>query len=346
MLRSRHLLAFSLALLLEVFTTGVQAQTGWSTTLAGRQTVVKPQSLLLIPVPREPVWLLNAAARQDPDFARLLAKKRAYSAFCNELMSVANGWAVYASWVDVEKGPEGSEKIAPGLVTTNPQMLMALATRARQYAMKEPLLPDLDAAISGLAQLVEPVPAVMNEANAYYDRKDYLDDDFKGGLAYHKELVKIVPPLLAARDVVMKQIAVLGAQLDTKEIEMIEASNGKKYLWHSRRVLALAGRLVPFLDWKPEKARSEELKAAVAEFAGAVRAFDEYRASPRAEHASGGSLYLLPRVREWRAGSDDDQAIWSVVNEYNSMVGQLEYGPDGMDMARDWPPLAGREEVR
>jgi hypothetical protein len=336
MLRRRHLLAFSLALLVEGLAgagTPVRAQTSWTTPLADRQTVVGPQSLLLIPVPREPVWLLNAA-RQDPDFAMLLAKKRAYSALCNELMSVANGWAAYASWVDIGKGPVGNARIAPGLVTVNQQKLLSLASRARQYAMKAPLLPDLDAAVSGLAQLVEPVPAVMNEANAYYDRKDYMDDDFKAGQEYHARLVEIVPPLLAARDGVMRQIAALGEKLDAREIEMIETINGKKYLWHSRGVLALASRLTPFFDWKPEKARNEELKAAVAEFAAAVRAFDEYRASPRAEHASGGSLGLLPRVREWRSGSDDERAIWSVVNEYNSMVGQLEYGPDGMEMSR------------
>lgn len=335
MLRPRRLFVFSLALFLEVLAASapVRAQTTWATPLAGRQTVVKPQSLLVIPLPREPVWLVNAA-RQDPAFAMLLAKKRAYSALCNELMSVANGWAVYASWVDVDKGPEGTERIAPGLVTVNQQALFSLASRARQYTMKEPLLPELDAAVAGLAQLVEPVPAVINEANAYYDRKDYLDDDFKAGHAYHAQLARIVPPLLAARDTVMQQIAPLAEQLDTREIEMIEAINGRKYLWHSRRVLLLAGKLVPFLDWKPEKARSEDLKAAVTEFAAAVRAFDDYRASPRAEHASGGSLYLLPRVREWRSGSNDDQAIWSVVNEYNSMSGQLEYGPDGMEMSR------------
>lgn len=344
MLTRRHLLAFSLALLFAGLAPA-RAQTTWTTPLADRQTVVKPQSLLLIPVPREPVWLLNAA-RHDPEFIMLLAKKRAYSALCNELMSVANGWAAYASWVDVEKGPVGNERIAPGLVTTNPQALLSLASRARQYAMKEPLLPELDAAVAGLAQLVEPVPAVMNEANAYYDRKDYLDDDFKGGHAYHARLIQIVPPLLAARDAVMQQMSALSEKLDTKEIDMIEASNGRKYLWHSRRVLALAGKLTPFFDWKPEKARSEELKAAVAEFAVAVRAFDEYRASPKAEHASGGSLGLLPKVRQWRSGSDDERAIWSVVNDYNSMVGQLEYGPDGMDMVRDWPGSADRERAR
>lgn len=228
MLTRRHLLAFSFALLLEGLAglAPVQAQTTWTTPLADRQTVVKPQSLLLIPVPREPVWLLSAA-RQDPEFIMLLAKKRVYSALCNELMSVANGWAAYSSWVDVEKGPKGDERIAPDLVTTNSQMLLSLASRARQYAMKEPPLPELDAAVSGLAQLVEPVPAVMNAANAYYDRKDYLDDDFKGGHDYHTRLVKIVPPLLAARDVVMQQIAALGEKLDAREIDMIEASNGR-----------------------------------------------------------------------------------------------------------------------
>lgn len=349
MLRPRLLFAFSLALFLELLAASApaRAQTSWTTPLADRQTVVGPQSLLLIPVPREPVWLVNAA-RQDPDFAMLLAKKRAYSALCNELMSVANGWAVYASWVDVGKGPRGNERIAPGLVTVNQQALLSLASRARQYAMKGPQLPELDAAVAGLAQLVEPVPAVVNEATAYYDRKDYLDDDFKAGHEYHTQLVKIVPPLLAARDVVMQQIAALGEKLDAREIDMIEAINGRKYLWHSRRVLALAAKLTPFFDWKPEKARGEELKAAVAEFAAAVRAFDDYRASPRAEHASGGSLGLLPRVREWRSGSDDERVIWSVVNEYNSMVGQLEYGPDGMEMFRsvDWLLPSDRERAR
>src|SRR5262249_21259353 len=161
-----------------------------------------------------------------------------------------NGWAVYASWVEIDKGPVGNERIAPGLVTTNPQALLSLASRARQYAMKEPLLPELDAAVVGLAQLVEPVPAVMNEANAYYDRKDYMDDDFKAGHAYHARLIQIVPPLLAARDAVMQQIAVLGEKLDAKEIAIIDSANGRKYLWHSRRVLALAGKLTPFFDWK------------------------------------------------------------------------------------------------
>jgi len=333
MLRPRHLLAVCLALLLEAATgivTPVKAQTSWTTPLAEWQTVVGPRSLLLIPVPREPVWLMNSASRQDPAFAMLLAKRRVYSALCNELMSVANGWAAYASWVDVEKGPQGTERTAPGLSSVNRATLLSLASRARQYAMKEPQLPELDAAVSGLAQLVEPVPAILNEADAYYDRKDYMDDDFRSGREYHAQLVKVVPPLLAARDGVMQQIAALSETLDAREVDMIEASNGRKYLWHSRRVLFLAGKLVPFFDWKPEGSRSEELKSAVAEFASAVRAFDDYRASPGAEHASGGSLTLLPKVREWRSGRGDERAIWSVVNEYNSMVRQLEPGPDGM----------------
>jgi hypothetical protein len=337
MLRPGHLLAFCLALLLGLLSgtaRPAQAQTSWAATLADWQTVVKPRSLLLIPVPREPLWLLDSAARHDPAFARLLAKRRAYSALCNELMSVANGWAIYASWVDVEKGPEGTERIAPGLTSANEKNLVSLASRARQYAMKAPQLPELDAAISGLVQLVEPVPAIMNEASDYYDRKDYMDDDFKAGKAYHAQLARVVPPVLAARDDVMRQIAVLSEKLDAQEIDMIEASNGKKYLWHSRRVLWLAGKMTPFFDWKPEASRSEELKSAVAEFAAAVRAFDDYRASPGAEHASGGSLTLLPRVREWRSGRGDDRAIWSVVNEYNSMVRQLEPGPDGMVSSR------------
>ena len=337
MMRPGHLLALCSALLLEVLIGAARpahAQTSWAATLADWQTVVKPRSLLLIPVPREPLWLLDLAGRQDPAFAKLLAKRRAYSALCNELMSVANGWAIYASWVDVEKGPQGSERVAPGLTSVNEKNLMSLASRARAYAMKAPQLPELDAAVAGLVQLAEPVPAIMNDASAYYDRKDYMDDDFKGGKDYHAQLVKVVPPLLAARDGVMQQIVALSEKLDAREIEMIEASNGRKYLWHSRRVLFLAGKLVPFFEWQPEGSRSEELKSAVVEFAAAVRAFDDYRASPGAEHASGGSLTLLPKVREWRSGRGDDRAIWSVVNEYNSMVRQLEPGPDGMASSR------------
>jgi len=335
--RHRHLLAICLALLLTVCggaPSRLAAQTSWTTPLAEWQTVVGPRSLLLIPVPREPAWLLNSAARHDPAFAMLLAKRRAYAALCNELMSVANGWAVYASWVDVAKGPKGTERTAPGLSSVSEKDLVSLASRARQYAMKEPQLPELDAAVAGLAQLVEPVPALINEADAYYERKDYMDDDFGKGREYHAELARVVPPLLAARDGVLQQIAALGEQLDAREIEMIEATNGRKYLWHSRRVLFLAARLQPFLEGKPEASRSEELKSVVAEFAAAVRAFDDYRASPGAEHASGGSILLLPKVREWRSGRGDERAIWSVVNEYNSMVRQLEPGPDGMVSAR------------
>jgi hypothetical protein len=305
-----------------------RAQSSWTTPLADRQTAVKPPSLSLIPVPKAPVWLIDAGIKRDPRLAALIAKKSVYSALCNELMGVANAWAIYASWVDPARGPTGRERVVPGLTSVDANRLRTLAKDAAALSRHEPHVPDLDEAIRTLAAMVEPVPALINAADGYYERKDYSDDDFKLAHEYHAQLAAAIPPLLTARETVRRQIAVLAEDLDRKELDLIEAADGKRYTWHARALLSRTGKLSTFFALDIEAARREGLKAAILEYAAAVRAFDGYRASPRAQSGSGGydASRLLASVREWR---DGQRTIWSVVNDYNSLVANLQPAPDG-----------------
>jgi hypothetical protein len=308
--------------------TPARSQSSWATPLADRQTAVKPPSLTLIPVPKAPVWLIGAGIDRDPRLAALIAKKSIYSALCNELMGVANAWAIYASWVDTAQGPTGRERVVPGLTSVDAKRLRSLAADATALSRHEPHVDALDESISTLAALVEPVPAIINAADTYYERRDYSDDDFKLAREYHVRLAAAIPPLLAARETAMRQIAALSAELDRKELDLIEAADGKRYTWHARWLLSETGKLSTFFALDVEQAQREGLKAAILEYAAAARAFDEYRASPNAQPGYNGydTNRLLASVREWRDGR---RTIWSVVNDYNSLVSNFQAAPDG-----------------
>jgi hypothetical protein len=195
-------------------------------------------------------------------------------------------------------------------------------------AQHEPHVAELDEAIRTIAALVEPVPMLINAVEAYYGRKDYLDDDFKVAREYHARLIATIPPLLAAREIAMRQIAVLGEELDRKELDLIEQADGKRYAWHAHWLLSAAGKLKAFFALDTERGRREGLKAAIAEFAAAVRAFDEYSALPDAQPGYNGynARRLLAAMRDWRDGRG---TVWSLVDDYNSMVTTFQSYPDG-----------------
>src|SRR5262249_49921618 len=144
---------------------------------------------------------------------------------------------------------------------------------------------------------------------------------------YHTRLVAAVPPLLAARETAMRQIALLSEELDRKELDLIEAADGKRYTWHARRLLSETGKLSAFFARDAAEARREG-KAAILEYAAVVLAFDEYRGSPNAQPGYNGydATRLLASVREWR---DGQRTIWSVVRDYNSLVANFQPYPDG-----------------
>jgi Protein of unknown function (DUF3829) len=276
------------------------------------------------------------ATVQDAELKALLVKKNVYTKLYNETLKIDDAWGRYASWVDLKRGPTGKERyITYGVYSVDIESIHRAAADAESLAGQNPKVPELDAAVRDLLAMLDPVMPVINAASAYYDRQDYKDDGAKLGREYHAKLVAMVPPIMATRAKISREIDALSDQLDERELSMIERADGKRYRWHSRRVLSGARKLALFIDPRLQRSRLAELDKAIADYATAVRQFDDYLATPGAQH---GMLDTSPRsflskMREMRDEVAKGQrpggmmGTTFIVQEYNMMIGTFGRGP-------------------
>ena len=173
---------------------------------------------------------------------------------------------------------------------------------------------------------------VLNEASAYYERKDYKDDKMAGGKALHGQIVAAAEPFLAARarlDAVMMQEK---AKVDLRRLATIESHEGRSANWQVANVMLRARRV---MDALPSNAKSvvdlPVFDAAVADYAAAVKEMDAFGAGkPNAFFVfESQPRALLGKLRELqekldRANGDarrggGDDLTW-IINDYNTMV--------------------------
>ena len=278
----------------------------------------------------------STAASQDAELKAMLLKKNVYTKLYNETLSFDSSWGRYASWVDLKRGPTGKERyIDYGIYSVNIDSVHRAVADAAPLTTQDPKIPELDGAVQDLLGLLDPAMPVINAASAYYDRRDYKDDGAKLGREYHGKLMAMMPPIMATRERISQQIDALSDQLDERELAMIEQADGKRYHWHARRVLSKARKLALFIDSTLPKSRLPDLDKAIASYAGAVREFDDYLATPDAQH---GILDTLPRsflakmreVRDEVARGQRPGGVMGttfIVNEYNMMIGTFGRGP-------------------
>jgi hypothetical protein len=283
-----------------------------------------------------PTWAQTATTAQDSELSALVMKKNIYTKLYNETLSFDNSWERYASWVDLKRGPTGKERyITYGLYSVNADSIHRAVADAEPLTKQEPSVPELDAAVGELIPLLEPAIPVVNAASAYYDRQDYKDDGAKLAREYHAKLIAMLPPILAIRERISQQIDALSDRLDERQLAAIEASDGKRYQWHVHNVLSKARKLALFIDIHLKKSQLPELDAAIANYAGAVREFDAYLATPDAQHgimetAPRSFLSKMREMREQVAHGERPGGMMGttfVVNEYNMMIGTFGRGP-------------------
>jgi hypothetical protein len=259
-----------------------------------------------------------------------------YTKLYNETLSFDQSWGRYASWVDLKRGPTGKERyITYGIYSVDVDSVHRAVADAAPLTTQDPKVPELDAAVRDLIAMVDPIMPVINAASAYYDRRDYKDDGARRGREYHDKLTAMMPPVMATREKISRQIDALSDQLDERELSMIERTDGKRYRWHARRVLSGARKLALFIDIHLQKSRVPELDKAIANYATAVREFDDYLASPSAQHGimDTSPRSFLSKMREMRDEVARGQRPGGVmgttfiVQEYNMMIGTFGRGP-------------------
>lgn len=234
----------------------------------------------------------------------------------------------YFEWVG-KGGPTGKERIIYGLYSVGSSSKDAIE-KARKSAAAEPAIPALDGATKELAAAFEALVPILNEAEAYYDRKDYLSDGMKGGKELHAKLVPAASAFLSARMKAEQLQEQFKDLLDRQQLARIEKAEGKSVRWHTRNTMMLAKKAVDLMPRDPRKPGDlKAFDAALTEFGEAVRTFDTaVRESGKSGSVDSYPRDILGKLREMRAnlgkGRVDPMTfsmdIDGVITRYNMMI--------------------------
>ncbi len=272
-------------------------------------------------------------AAQQADEAALQAvtgKMNAYVALMNRTMRASESIARYKSWVDMEKGPVNKDRAFGVYQLYDVTKLIADASKALSA---EPKLAALDASMKAYIEAYSQLAPIIDEANTYYERKDYLDDNLARGKQIHTRLVPAAEAFLAAREKVEQDFQIEQLRLAQKELAAIEQQEGRKANWHRTNLMLAAQRII---DRMPSNASPvvdvAVFEADVSLFATASKDFDDYRKSdPEALKSLEGPVQsFLAASREFRDAikpvkgdvrKGGSQKFQAVVNAYNALVG-------------------------
>jgi hypothetical protein len=265
----------------------------------------------------------------DADLNLYIAKSNGVVGLLNASLRGKESWERYLSWADLQHGPTGRERIIYGLYSVGTAARSAIET-ARKTAASDPAIPALDGATKDLASAFETLIPILNEAEAYYARKDYLSDGMAGGKALHEKLVPAATAFLAARARASALQGQFKDLLDHQQLAKIEKTEGKSVRWHVQNTLTLAKKAVELMPANPK--RGTDLKAfdaALAAFGDAVRDFDAaISESGKSTPIDSSPRDILGKMREMRdniANGRADAMTFSmdyngVVQRYNMMV--------------------------
>lgn len=268
--------------------------------------------LLLIGTPADAQQARPAAASQvtlglqeipEAQIDAYVGKSNAVVELLNTSLRASESWRRYLSWADVKRGPTGKERIIYGLYSVSDSSAKDAIEKARLGAGGEPAIPALDGATKELADAFEALFPVMNEAEAYYERKDYLYDKMKGGKELHAKLVPAALAYLAAREKTEALQEQFKDLLDRQQLARIEKSEGKSVRWHARYTTMMAKKAVDLLPRDPRKAGDlKAFDAALASFGDAVKEFDTaVRTSGKSGASDSSPRDILGKLREMRA---------------------------------------------
>lgn len=277
------------------------------------------------PMPRRDTKLPPEAALQIVN-----AKFNAYVAFLNRTLRATESLDRYASWVNMKTGPTGRERIIYGLYSVyDTRREEAEATAATG---KEPLIPDLDAAMRDMVAANAALAPVLNEANAYYDRADYKIDHMAGGKALHVRIIAAAQPFTAARARADALLDREKAKVDALDLAATEQREGRRARWNVQNVMIHAKQVVERLPrGGPAAFDLPAFDAALTTFGAAVKEMDDYGA----KHPDAFFVFesqprsLLAKLRDIRdplartggkARGLGGMGISTIVDQYNLMV--------------------------
>ncbi len=273
---------------------------------------------------------LGLSAIPEAETAKYVAKSNASVGLLNTSIRASDSWRRYLSWADAKRGPTGKERIIYGMYSVSVSSAKDAVAKARESAAAEPAIPALDGAMKDLASAFEAIVPILNEGDAYYERKDYMSDKMAGGQALHAKLVPAAMTFLAARARLEALQEQFKEVIDTQELARLEKTEGKSVKWHTRRVMMTAKKAVDLMPNDPRKPGDmKAFDAALAAFGDATRDFDTaVRESGKSNSIDSAPRDILGQLREIRdkiAKRRADPRFYSmdynmVINRYNMMI--------------------------
>lgn len=174
-----------------------------------------------------------------------IMKYNKYIDFGNRFDSQANdSYQRYFKWADIEKGPKNAKRV--GGVSTLPEA--SLKDLKTALGLEE----DIEG-VDGLMKVVYDKAVVLynvfEDADGYYDKEDYKDDDFAKGEELHKQIVAAYDGYFTAYSAMYKEFAVLQDELfkfdaaKFKEENLLLKYNLMMSLHFSENILDVIGDL-------------------------------------------------------------------------------------------------------
>jgi len=244
---------------------------------------------------KKPAAEADAAPTTDPDEGdpetdddksdeELSKKVGEYIRNCMNTMSspIYHSRRVYASWAP-KAGLTGRETKIFGI----PKVSGAAKCRsaATKAAKMKPDDKPMEEAGEAYAKAVVAAEAIINEASAYYEQKQYKDDKFAKGKELHPKLVAALEEFHKADTAIHKEISEETKPLAKRQLVRIEKEEGKKFRWHRRNVLNVALELVEVGDPGDEEdeVAPDAYDASVDTYEKALTALRDYGSLHRAD---------------------------------------------------------------
>jgi hypothetical protein len=215
----------------------------------------------------------SAMAQQDPS-PSIQKKLQPYIECINRLSERSHSAEErYLSWVNAKTGPTGKERIIYGLYTIyDPKPCAAGVEAAAKIAPNDA---ELEKAGADYAAAVLALAPVLEEANDYYDQKNYKDDKMAKGREMHPRLMAAFAKFSEADKALRGQVETLNDKAQRERLAEIEKLEGRSQRYWVGELMLRAKVVLRAEQVDPKAFDVAKATAAITELEQAVKEIEK-----------------------------------------------------------------------
>lgn len=227
-----------------------------------------------LPTPSPGAAMDPAAAAENARMGRLNATVRTC---INRLDDrILSSRARYRDWVDDEEGPQANARHVYGLYTFSDPSDCAEAVAAASALA--PRRPEMDDAARTYVTAATDLHGIVEEAERYYDRNDYRDDDMARGQELHGPLMSAFNRFIVAREALIVHVDQAFEEALSAREEALAAGDTRQRLLYDTMRSALEIARAANVHWRDVGSIDHETFVAKAD--GYQRQVDQLEEMP------------------------------------------------------------------